>query len=282
MRYDKLYAYPETAGNGYFLFYNSNYFTEDDVTSFDRILQVASDNGKKVVMDFSSGWYIYSFFKGAGLELGCNEDGVTNYCNWNATDTDITGVQVAQAMLDIAQSPSFYSYGEDLFTNGVKDGSVIAGISGAWDASIIKEAYGDGYAATKLPEYTVGGKQVQMCSFTGYKLVGVNAYTQNAEWAMRFARSMTNEKNQLRRFENTGECPSNINAAANEEVQAAPAVAALAEQSKYGYIQSVAGQFWTPSSIFGVTIAGGNADNKDLQSLLDTMVNEITAKEADG
>jgi arabinogalactan oligomer/maltooligosaccharide transport system substrate-binding protein len=121
-----------------------------------------------------------------------------------------------------------------------------------------------------------------MCSFTGYKLVGVNAYTKNAEWAMRFARSMTNEKNQLRRFENTGECPSNINAAANKEVQAAPAVAALAEQSKYGYIQSVAGQFWTPSSIFGVTIAGGNADNKDLQALLDDMVNEITAKEADG
>jgi arabinogalactan oligomer/maltooligosaccharide transport system substrate-binding protein len=119
-----------------------------------------------------------------------------------------------------------------------------------------------------------------MCSFTGYKLVGVNAYTQNADWAMRLARRMTDEKNQLKRFEDTGECPSNVNAESSDEVQAAPAVAALAEQSRYGYIQSVAEPFWNASSLFGITIAGGNADNNDLQALLDTMVDGITAKEA--
>jgi arabinogalactan oligomer/maltooligosaccharide transport system substrate-binding protein len=280
MRDGKLYAYPETAGNGYFLFYNSKYFNKDDVTSLDRIMEVAAENNKEFCMDFSSGWYIYSFFKGAGLELGCNKDGVTNYCNWNATDTDITGEEVAQAMLDIAQNKGFYSCTDELFTNGAKDGSVIACISGAWDASIIKDAFGDGYAAAKLPQYTVAGRQVQMCSFTGYKLVGVNAYTQNAEWAMRLARKITNEKNQLRRFEDTGECPSNVNAAASDEVKAAPAVAALSEQSKYGYIQSVAEPFWNASSVFGITIAGGNADKKPLQTLLDTMVEDITAKGA--
>lgn len=281
MRQGKLVAYPETAGNGYFLYYNSAYFNEEDVKSLDRILEISAAAGKKTAMEFSSGWYIYSFFKGAGLELGCNEDGITNYCNWNAADTEITGVQVAQAMMDIANHPGFYSCSDNLFVSGVQDGSIIAGINGAWNATVVEKAFGENYAAAKLPEYTVGGKQVQMCSFAGYKLVGVNAYTENPQWAMKLARMITNEENQLKRFEDTGECPSNVNAAASDEIKASPAVAALAEQSKYGYTQSVADSFWDPSSIFGITIAGGNADNQDLQMLLDDMVEEITSKEED-
>lgn len=34
-----------------------------------------------------------------------NDDGVTNHCNWNAIITDIKGVDIAQAMLDIAAKP---------------------------------------------------------------------------------------------------------------------------------------------------------------------------------
>ena len=34
----KLYAYPLTASNGYFLFYNSDYLTEEDVSSWDNLL----------------------------------------------------------------------------------------------------------------------------------------------------------------------------------------------------------------------------------------------------
>lgn len=282
MREGKLVAYPETAGNGYFLYYNSSYFTDEDIKSLDKILEIAASSGKKAAMDFSSGWYIYSFFKGAGLELGCNEDGVTNHCNWNAVDTDITGEQVAQAMLDIAGHDGFINCTDSFFVSGVQDGSIIAGINGAWNAVYVEEAFGDNYAAAKLPTYTVGGRQVQMCSFAGYKLVGVNAYTQNPQWAMRLARRITNEHNQIRRFEVTGECPSNINAAKSEEIQSSPAVSALAEQSAYGYTQSVADTFWDPVSIFGITIAGGNADNLPLQKLLDDMVDGITSKSGGG
>ena len=37
-----LYAYPLTADNGYFLYYNKAYFSEEDVQSLDRILEVAA------------------------------------------------------------------------------------------------------------------------------------------------------------------------------------------------------------------------------------------------
>lgn len=277
-REGKLFAYPETAGNGYFLYYNSQYFNEDDVKDFDRILDIAAQNGKKVAMDFTSGWYTYSFFKGAGLELSCNEDGVTNKCNWNATDTKYKGVDVAQAMLDISMHDGFVSCIDDDFIIGIEKGDIIAGINGAWNASKIQSIYGENYAATKLPEYTIKGDKVQMCSFAGYKLMGVNAYSKNPQWAMRLAEWITNEQNQIARFKAVGECPSNIYAASSDEVKASPAVAALLEQAKYGYTQSVADKFWDPSCVFGTTIAAKNIDNKNLQQLLDTMVEGITAQ----
>ena len=271
-----LYAYPVTASNGYFLYYNSQYLTEDDVKSLDRILEVAAANDKKLAMDFSSGWYIYSFFQGAGLYVEMTEDGLSNECNWNAVNTPVKGTDVAQAMLDVAGHKGFISCSDAAFIEGVNDGSIIAGVNGTWNATKVETAWGEHYAAAKLPKYTVGGKQLQMCSFAGYKLAGVNAYTENPEWAMRFAEWITNEENQMKRFEMRGEGPSNVNAAASEAVQASPAIAALGEQAEYGYLQNVAETFWTPTYIFGTTIAAGNPDGKDLQQLLDEMTKEIT------
>lgn len=275
---DKLYAYPFTAGNGYFLYYNADYFTEEDVKSFDRILEVSAANGKKTAMDYSSGWYIYSFFKGAGLDLVMNEDGITNTCNWNAADTPYTGVDVTEAMLRIAYHDGFINCDDEGFIKGIQSGDIIAGVNGAWNAEVIKKEWGEGFAAVKLPCYTLAGDNVQMCSFSGYKLLGVNPSSENCYWAMKLAQRLSDEQMQTKRFEMTGDCPSNVNAAMSESVQASPVVAALVEQEHYADAQRVADTYWNPSSLFGITIAGGNPDGQDLQYLLDTMVDGITAR----
>jgi arabinogalactan oligomer / maltooligosaccharide transport system substrate-binding protein len=272
-----LYAYPATADNGYFMFYNKAFFTQEDVMTLDKMMEVAAAAGKKVSMEMSGSWYMYSFFAGAGLSMTLSADGVTNVCNWNATDTPITGVQVTEAMLAIAANPGFINQGDGEFVTGIKDGSVIAGINGVWNATAAQEAWGDNYAATKLPTYTVAGQQVQMASFAGYKLVGVNAYSANVGWAMQFADFMTNEQSQISRFVIRGQGPSNLVAGASPEVQAAPAIAALAAQSAYATTQRVGGNYWSPAGTFGAIIYGGNADGTDLQTLLDTMVAGITA-----
>lgn len=273
-----LYAYPMVASNGYFMYYNSAYFTEKDVASFDDMLNIAAKNGKKIAMDFTSGWYIYSFFKGAGLDVDMNEDGITNSCNWNDKTSAYTGTDVADAMLAIAKHPGFINCTDEDFLKGVKDGTIIAGINGAWNSSAIEKAYKENYNAAKLPTYTLAGKQVQMHSFAGYKLMGINASTKHPEWAMRLAAWLTNEENQTTRFRKRGEGPSNIKAAASKEVQAAPAIKALGEQSKYSHLQHVAETFWTPTFKFGTIIAGGNRDKINLQKLLDTMTQDITSK----
>ena len=273
----KLYACPVTAGNGYFLYYNKAYFSDEDVKTLDSILEIAEKNNKKFSMDYSSGWYTYSFFKGAGLELDCLEDGVTNECNWNATDTEYTGVDVAEAMLAIASSDAFYDCADDAFVKGIEDGTIIAGVNGAWNASKIEAAWGDDYAATMLPTFTLKEDQVQMCSFTGYKLMGINANTMYPKYCMEIVNFLNSDEIQLQRFKLTGECPANTTAASNAEVQESPAVAALALQSKYGYVQSVADSFWEPASKLGVILASGNLDGRDLQQLLDETVQGITA-----
>ena len=273
-----LYAYPLTADNGYFLYYNKSYFTEADVQRLDRILETAAQAGRMVSMDWSSAWYVYAFFGNTGLEVGLNEDGLTNYCTWNSTDGPICGVDVAQAMLDIAASPAFSNRTDTAFLTGVQDGSVIAGVSGVWNAVAVKEAWGDDMGAAKLPTYTCAGQQVQMASFSGCKLIGVNAHSRHPDWAARLAEWIVSEENQRLRFELRGQGPANVNAANSPEVQASPAIAALLEQSNYSQLQRVGGKFWDPVAEFSGSMAQGNPSGASLQVQLDRLAEGVSER----
>lgn len=275
---DRLYAYPLTADNGYFLYYNKRYITEEQVKTLDGILEAAAANDKLFTMDWSSAWYVYSFFGNTGLQVGLNDDGITNYCTWNQTDGDIRGIDVAQAMLQIAENPGFSSCTDEEFLNGVRDGSVIAGISGVWNSVAVEEAWGEDAGAAKLPTYSCGGSQVQMASFSGCKLIGVNAYSEHPEWASRLAEWITNEENQRLRFEMRGQGPSNIAVADSSEIRQSPAIAALLEQSAFSQLQRVGGKFWDPVSKFAENMAAGNPSGRNLQEQLDEMAEAVSAR----
>ncbi len=273
-----MYAYPLTADNGYFLYYNKAYFSEEEIQSLNRMTDAAARAGREVTMDWSSAWYVYSFFGNTGLEIGLNEDGITNYCTWNSADGPIRGVDVAQAMLDIASSPGFSSRTDLDFLAGVQDGSVVAGVSGVWNAMAIKQAWGENFGAAKLPLFTCAGQEVQMASFSGCKLVGVNAYSQHPQWAARLAEWITNEENQVLRFTMRGQGPANLNAANSPETQASPAIAALLAQSEFSHLQRVGGKFWDPVTVFAASMAQGNPARESLQAQLDRMTEGVTAR----
>lgn len=275
---NQLYAYPLTADNGYFLYYNKEYITEEQAKTLDGILEAAGASGKLFTMDWSSAWYVYSFFGNTGLQVGLNDDGITNYCTWNQTDGDIRGIDVAQAMLQIAKNPGFASHTDEEFLDGVRDGSVIAGVSGVWNSVAIKEVWGENTGAAKLPTYSCNGSQVQMASFSGCKLIGVNAYSEHPEWAFRLAEWITNEKNQRLRFEMRGQGPSNIVVADSAEIEQSPEIAALLEQSEFSQLQRIGGKFWDPVSKFAGSMAAGNPSNQDLQEQLDEMVEGVSAR----
>ena len=277
---DTLYAYPMTADNGYFLYYDKNVLSDTDVQTMDGILAALDAAGKSFSMELNSGWYLYSFFGNTGLEFGINDDGVTNYCNWNSTDGAIKGIDVAQSILNITTNPAFISQPDGDFVTGVQNGTIGAGISGVWDAVSIKEAWGDGYGAVKLPTYTVAGQQIQMSSFTGYKMMGVNTYSKYPEWAAKLADWLTNEENQTIRFEERNQGPSNTNAAASDAVKQVPAIQAVIAQSEFGKLQRVGNSYWDACSAFGDTMAAGNPSGQDLQEIMDILVDGITASTA--
>ena len=269
----QLYAYPMTADNGYFMFYDSSVFTEEDVQSLDSMIAAAEAAGTKIGMDLSSGWYLYSFFAGAGLEVSLNDDGVTNTCTWNAAG----GTDVAQAIIDYFGTGVLVNMTDDEQATAIANGEISACVNGTWRAETAEEAWGENYAAAKLPTYSLAGTQTQMSSFSGCKLVGVNAYSDNIGWAMLLAEFLTNEQAQIGRFNARGLGPSNIAASASPEVQANPAIAALAAQADYATPQRVGGNYWAPSQTLGEILASGNPDGADLQTLLDTAVEGIEA-----
>ena len=160
----------------------------------------------------------------------------------------------------------------------VQDGTVIAGVSGVWNAVAVQEAWGKNTGAAKLPSYTCAGRQVQMASFSGCKLIGVNAYSGYPEWAVRLAEWITNEENQRLRFERRGQGPANINVANSSQVQASQAIAALLAQSEFSQIQRIGGKFWDPVSEFALNMAAGNPSGASLQAQLDRLVEGVTAR----
>ena len=275
---NRLYAYPMTADNGYFLYYDKNYFSQDDVATLDSILEICEENGKQFSMEISSGWYLYAFYGNTGLEMRLSEDGISNICTWNATEGSITGLDVAEALNGIVKHPAVSIQGDGEFLEGVRDGSVIAGVNGTWNAKQIEEAWGSDYGACKLPTYTVVGKQVQMASFKGYKLMGVNYYSKNKEWAHKLAEWLTNEENQILRFEEMSVGPSNINAAASDAVQKVPAIAAVISQSEYGVVQRVGNNYWGPCGDLIQTLRDEDLHGDDLQKLLNSTVAGITSQ----
>ena len=265
-----LYGYPMTADNGYYLYYDKSVLTEEDVKTLDGILAAANKAGKQVHMDISNGWYLASFFLGNGCQLTLDADG-KQICDFN----NEKGLAAAEAVRAFCNDPAFVTGDDSVLQGGIGD-NICCGVSGPWTAASIKEKLGDNFAAAKLPTFTCNGEQVQMGSFLGCKVLGVNTQSAHPVEAMQLAEYLTNEKSQARRFELLGYGPSNINVANSEAVASDPALKALAEQSKYAISQHVNGAYWTPAEAFGAELEAHTTD--DLQAKLDQLVEQATAE----
>lgn len=266
----QLYAYPLSASNGYFLFYNTEYITDEDAASWESLVAAAEASGKKVGFDFGNVWYTYGFFSGAGLTATLADDGVNTVCDWNSTTNSPTGAEVAEAIMNICSSDAVINVNSADAMSMVQTGDLVAYVDGTWDANTVKEAYGDGYAAAKLPTFQAGDQTVQMGSFAGYKFVGVNAYSDFPGWAMLLAEYITSEESQVKIYEATADGPANTAAAAQAS---SPEIEALAAQSEFADLQRVGGNFWESGNTLGVTLFEGT---DDVQAALDEAVAGIT------
>ena len=263
-----LYGYPMTSDNGYFLYYDKSVFTEDDLKTLDGILAAANATGKKVHMDVSNGWYLASFFLGNGCTLTI-EDGkqVIDFNNAN-------GLAAAEAIRAFCNDPAFVTGDDSVLAGGIGD-AIACGVSGTWVASAIQEKLGDNYGCCKLPTFTCDGKQVQMGSFLGCKIYGVNSQTAYPVDSMELAEYLTSEKAQIERYNVLNYGPSNVNALADDTIASNLALQALNAQSEFAVSQMVLGGFWTPAEAFGAELEAHSTG--DLQTMLDQLVEQALA-----
>ena len=258
-----LYGYPMTSDNGYFLYYDKSVFTDDDLATLDGILAAANAAGKKVHMDISNGWYLASFFLGNGCTLTI-EDGkqIIDFNNAN-------GLAAAEAIRAFCNDPAFVTGDDSVLAGGIGD-AIACGVSGTWMATAIQEKLGDNYGCCKLPTFTCNGEQVQMGSFLGCKIYGINSQTAYPVDAMELAEYLTSEQSQIERYKELNYGPSNVNALKEDSIASNQALQALSDQSAYAVSQMVLGGFWTPAEAFGAELEAHST--ADLQTMLDQLV----------
>ena len=166
---DIMYAYPMTSDNGYFLYYDKSVVT--DPTDLDKILADCEAAGKSFYMEINSGWYQTAFFFGAGCELTFETDNDGNLVKMNSTYASDNGVKALKSMIKLAKSPAFTNGSS--FSTATNPAAIV---DGTWDSSAAKDAFGDNYAAAKLPVadgYQLGG-------FGGFKMLGIKPQTDDA------------------------------------------------------------------------------------------------------
>ena len=260
---EKMYAYPLTSDNGYFLYYDKSVVT--DPSDLDAILADCEKAGKSFYFEMNSGWYQTAFFFGAGCQLTFESDNDGNLVKMNSTYASEEGVKALKAMIKLSKSPAFMNGSS--FSTATNPGAIV---DGTWDSTAAKEAFGDNYAAAKLP--TVDGWQLG--GFGGFKMLGVKPQEDEAKLGAcdALAAYLSSEEVQLARYNALGWGPSNMKAQKSDAVQADAALAALADQLQYTIPQGqYPGEYWSLATGLGDDIIAKKYDNLDDAGLMDVL-----------
>ena len=260
---DTLYAYPMTADNGYFLYYDRSLI--GDPSNLDEILALCEEENRTFHMEITSGWYQPAFFFGAGCTLNYETNNNGDFIDCNVDYASANGLKALKSMIRVVNSSAFRDA-----TDADSISSMGALVSGTWMAQAVQETLGSNYAAVKLP-YVDG---YQMGGFSGYKMLGVKPQENEAKLAACEALAMylTSETVQLDRFEAAGWGPSNSNAQASEAVQADAALAALTQQLPYTVPQGqYPDEYWNLASDFGARAIRGEFNNLSDEELMEVL-----------
>lgn len=276
---DSVYGIPFTP-NTWFMYYDKSKYSEEEVKSLDTMMAKDIEGCKyNFSMDLDNGWYNGGFFYSAGCTV-FGEDGTKlEECNFN----DENGLAAGQVMLDLANNSKFLCDDDSqVALSNMKKGNCAAFCGGTWNAADVKKALGDNYAATKLPEVTIGGKSVQLNSIGDYKYIGVNANTDYPEVAQALAIWLGSEQCQLDHFIARGVSPTWAGLAENEEVSADIATMALQAQSAYAIVtpsdEKFGTNYWTAMEALGKGMVTKEVTAKNLQEQLDKTVENIVTE----
>lgn len=261
---DTVYAYPLTADNGYFLYYDKRIITDDDAKSINSIVEKCKNNSKNFSFNLSgdgAGWYNASFFYGAGCK---SEWTVNNNGKFTAKDDNYNSDNglIAMRGIQLVVKSSIYSASDKCsdFSAAIPSAAVVSGI---WDYDTAKTALGDNLGIAKLPTYEIDSKEYQLKSFLGFKLLGVTPQkdaTKASALAL-LAEYLTNSDSQLKRYKAFGWGPSALEAQKDDSYKNDTTLKALKETATVPQGQYPAA-WWSKAQVLGDS-AKAAADSND-------------------
>ena len=264
------YGFPLT-NNTYYLYYNKEVFTEDDVKSLDAM--VAKN---KVHLPWSNAWTAPTLFLAVGGNIfGANGQDVKAGITFGGD----AGLKAAQKMAELAHHENVLM--GDLDISKMINGEAHATISGSWVRGDLEKEFGDKLGVVMLPKVNIDGTEYQMKALSGSKCVGVNPNTAKVEGkqaaATAFAAYLASEEAQLARFEMRGMIPAHKNLANNEKVLADQVAKAEIENiNNAGAIQPLLPEmgthFWTPMGTFAGKVATKQCDVTTVELIFNEMV----------
>ncbi len=288
---DWLMAYPSTGDNCYFVYYDKSVFTdESQLASLDSMLDTAEAAGKNMHFRLNEdGWYLSSFFF-TNPELKYD----VTY-NANMVEESVSVNYNSPAGLEVMKALRHYIIDRDNLVVNTDDSKIIAAltpdasgkreaaavVTGTWNAATIKQLLGDNMGVYKLPTVNIAGKEEQLSGYMGYKLFGVNGFSKNKGEAHKLAQWLTNEQNQLTRYEVRGFGPTNKVVANNQKVQDDVVMKAVFAQAVFNRAQKgVPSTYWSPMASLITPLVKAKADkttltDQQLQEQLDATVKQI-------
>ena len=270
---DYMYAFPITADNGYFLYYDSSVIT--DPTSLEQIVADCEAAGKNFYYAFTS-WYEESFFFATGCSIEYTVDSAGTFTEANIDIANDQGVVALNEMIELASSSSFQSSSS---ASSAVDYAAI--IDGTWDSSTIKAALGDNFACAELPSFVGSdGETYHLSGFSGYKLLGIKPQTDADKLAACYALAeyLSDTEVSLARFELAGWGPSNLEAQQDEAVQSDEALCAMAAQNAYNVVQGqYSTNYWSIMDTLGSDAANGTGGVEDCLTYLTDIQEQLIA-----
>lgn len=264
---DLMYAYPMTSDNGYFLNYDKSVIT--DPSTMEGILDQAQAAGKKVYFQINSGWYQTAYFFATGAYVTYDVDDTGNPVKININYATPQGLTALKGLIALAKHPAFVN-GSD----APSASNYAAIVVGVWNKDTITAEFGDNYAATKLPTFSVDGKDYQLSGFGGFKMLGVKPQVDEAKLAAcdALALYLTGEEVQAARFAQIGWGPSNLKVQQSEAVKADFLLSALAEQLNFAMAQGqYPDDYWREAEALGNDIIAGNFNDLSDEQLMEKL-----------
>ena len=265
---EELYAYPMTADNGYFMYYDKSVIPDADVDSLEKLIEDCEKANKYFAMETNtSAWYLAGFFFGTGCVSEWVTDSDGNFTSVNDTFNSPNGLIAAKGIKKLVSSKAnLSSSAADSFASNA---AVV--VTGTWAFEDVKNILGDNMGVADLPSFEVDGKQYHIGSFNGCKLMGVKPQTDVTKQAAlhKLAQYLTGEDCQMERFDTLSWGPSNTACQQSEAVQSNPGLAALLQQSPYSVPQGqIHGSWWDIAKVIADDIAAAQ-DDAGLQAALD-------------